>query len=153
MATTKKMATRYQDQTPHGYVLPDLRAPGLLAKWPIIGIIMFVFGSLMFGALTYNLYAHGPLLEWDRMLANTLPAIALRSQAFVKSIMNAGFFVGKTLILVIELLLSLYFFLKKFWRELAMVVIGGGGGGLLFFSLSNLIARPRPPTQIWTVIP
>ncbi len=36
-----------------------LHAPGLLAKWPVIGIIMFIFGSLVFGALTYNLFAKG----------------------------------------------------------------------------------------------
>ena len=30
----------------------------------------FIFGSLAFAALTYNLLAHGPLLEWDRLLAN-----------------------------------------------------------------------------------
>lgn len=111
-----------------------------------------MFGSLMFGGLTYNLFAHGPLLGWDKLLANTLPAIGLKSPVFVKYIMNAGFYIGKEVVVVIDILLSLYYFLKKYWQELAMVVIGGAGAGLLFRFLSTLIARPRPPTQIWIIV-
>jgi undecaprenyl-diphosphatase len=33
-----------------------------------------------------------------------------------------------------------------------MVMIGGLGGGALYFSLSALFARPRPPSQIWTIV-
>lgn len=55
-----------------------LRSPNLLAKWPVIGLIMFIFGSLIFGALAVNLYANGPLLAWDKTIANTLPAIGLK---------------------------------------------------------------------------
>jgi len=146
------IGTSVEDQPPRKNVLPDLRAPGLLAKWPIIGLIMFIFGSLMFGALTYNLLAHGPLLEWDRALANTLPAIGLKSPVYVKYIMITGFYVGESVIVVIDILLSLYFLYKRFWRELAMVAIGGVGAGLLFHFLSTLIARPRPPTQIWIIV-
>jgi hypothetical protein len=89
------MATRVQDHPPRNNVFTDLRAPGLLAKWPMIGVIMFIFGSLMLGGLTNNLLAQGSLLEWDRVLANTLPAIGLQSPAFVKGIMAAGFYMEK----------------------------------------------------------
>lgn len=149
---TRRIVTRIKDQSPHKDLLPDLQAPGLLAKWPTIGIIMFAFGSLLFGALTYNLLAQGPLLKWDRELAYTLPAIGLRSPAYIKSIMNAGFFLGKYAIVAIEILLSLYFFVKRYWRELAMVMLGGLGSGALYFSLSPLFARPRPPNQIWIIV-
>jgi undecaprenyl-diphosphatase len=151
MAANSSTATRVQDQ-PRNYVLPDLRAPGLLAKWPIIGIALFLFGGLMFGALTYNLLAQGPFLQWDRTLAYTLPVIGLKSPAIVKYLMIAGFNVGKIVIVMIDALLSIYFFLRRYWQELAMVAIGGGGAALLFRSLSTLIARPRPPTQIWTIV-
>ena len=50
----------------------DLRVPGLLAKWPVIGIIMILFGSLMFGALAYNVWTKGPLLQWDVPLSREL---------------------------------------------------------------------------------
>ena len=128
------------------------RAPRLLAKWPIIGFLMFIFGGLVFGALTYNLFAQGPLLQWDRALASTLPAIGLRSPAFVKYLMIAGFYVGKDVILGIDVFLSLYLLYKRYWRELAMLTVGGAGELLIFHFLSTFIARPRPPTQIWIVV-
>jgi undecaprenyl-diphosphatase len=133
-------------------VSSDLRAPYLLARLPIIGLVMFIFGVLAFGALTYNLYAHGPLLQWDRALANTLPAIGLKSPAFVKYIMIAGFYIGKEVVLGISVLLSLYFLYKKYWRELSMWSIGWTGSVLLFHFISTFIGRVRPPTQIWIIV-
>jgi undecaprenyl-diphosphatase len=113
---------------------------------------MFIFGSLVFGALTYNLFAQGPLLQWDRALATLLPAIGLISPPFVKAIMIAGFYLGKEVIMVLDILLGFYFLYKRYWQELGMVVAGWGGAALIFYGLSTLIARPRPPTQIWIVV-
>jgi undecaprenyl-diphosphatase len=152
MTANTKVAARDRDDLLRKNVLPDLRSPGLLAKWPIIGLLMFVFGSLMFGGLTYNLVAQGPLLAWDKALANTLPAIALKGPAFVKGLMDAGFYIGKAVIVVLGLLLGFYFIYKRYWQELAMLTIGMAGESLLFFSLTNLFARPRPPTQVWIIV-
>lgn len=140
------------DNQAHKNFAFDLRAPGLLAKWPLIGIILVIFGSLMFGGLTYNLFAHGPLLEVDRMLSTTLPAIGLNSPPFIESLMNAGFYLGKEVIIVIDVFLALYFIYKRYWQELAMVTIGWLGSALFFFLLSTFIARPRPATQIWIIV-
>jgi undecaprenyl-diphosphatase len=152
MTANDMIATRVLDKPLPKKVASHLGAPGLLAKWPIIGVIMFLFGSLMFGGLVYNLRAQGPLLAWDRVIANTLPAIALKSPAFVKGIMDAGFYIGKEVIMVLDILLAIYFLFKRYWRELALVTIGVAGAGLLFSSLSNFFARPRPPTQIWIIV-
>ena len=152
MTANKMIANRDQDQPGRKTVFTGLRSPGFLAKWPIIGLIMFVFGSLMFGGLTYNLLAQGPLLELDRALANTLPAIGLQSSAFVQTIMVAGFYIGKEVVAVLTILLGLYFLFKRYWQELAMVAIGFAGSTLLFSSLSTFFARPRPPTQIWIIV-
>jgi len=152
MTANNMVATPVQDHQPHKNAFTDLRAPGLLAKWPVIGLIMFIFGSLMFGGLVYNLRAQGPLLAWDRVLANTLPAIGLNSPAFVKGLMDAGFYIGKEVITVLVILLGLYFLYRRYWRELALVTIGVAGAGLLFSSLSTFFARPRPPTQIWIIV-
>jgi membrane-associated phospholipid phosphatase len=130
----------------------DLRTPGLLAKWPVVGIYLFIFGSLIFGALTTNLLAHGPLLAWDNLLADTLPAIGLQGPPFIKDFMDAGFFLGKEVIAVLDALLAIYFLIKRYWQEFAMVTAGWIGAALLFFSLSTLIARPRPHTQIWIIV-
>ncbi len=154
MATNTTIAPRVLDDQSRKSknALANSRAPSLLARWPIIGLIMFIFGSLIFGALTYNLYTHGPLLAWDTAIANTLPAIGLKSPVFIKYIMIAGFYIGKDVITAIDLLLALYLLYKKFWQEFAMVTIGWGGYVLLFNLLSKLIGRPRPPTQIWIIV-
>jgi undecaprenyl-diphosphatase len=149
---TRRIATRIKDHPPRNDFLPDLRAPGLLAKQPTIGIMMFVFGVLLFGGLAYNLLTRGPLLALDRELANTLPAIALKSPAFIKYLMIAGFYIGTAVIIVFDSFLGLYFLIKRYWREFAMVMIGGVGGAFLFYSLSALFARPRPPNQIWNIV-
>ena len=152
MTANTKTGTRVQADQSRKNVFTGLRTPGLLAKWPGVGLFMFIFGSLMFGALTYNLFAHGPLLAWDKALANTLPAIGLKSPAFVKILMNAGFYLGKEVIMVLDILLAFYFIYKRYWQELAMVTIGWTGSALLFYSLSTFIARARPPTMIWIIV-
>ena len=152
MATNTNIGTRVQNDPLDKDVLSGLRTPGLLARWPLIGLILFIFGSLVFAGLTINLYAHGPLLAWDQTLANTLPAIGLKSPPFVKVIMNAGFYLGKEVIMVVDILLALYFIYKKYWQELAMVTIGWTGSALIFYTLSTFIARARPPTMIWIIV-
>jgi membrane-associated phospholipid phosphatase len=146
------VSTHVQDHPPRKNGFIGLRSPGLLAKRPLIGLIMFIFGSLAFGALTYNLLAQGPLLAWDRLIANTLPAIGLQSPTFVKGLMSAGFYLGKEVVTVLSILLGLYFIFKRYWQEFAMVAIGWAGSALLFNALSYFIARPRPPTQIWIIV-
>ena len=148
--TTASSRVKYKKQDKN---LPRvLPAPHLLARWPIIGLVMFIFGGLLFGALTYNLYAHGPLLKWDAILANTLPAIGLKSPLFVKYIMIAGFYVGKDVLNGVDVLLGLYFLYKRYWRELTLVTVGWGGAALIFHFLSTFIGRMRPPTQIWIIV-
>jgi len=151
MDANRMISTRDQDhQLPKN--ASRLPSPGLLAKWPMIGLIMFIFGSLIFGALTVNLFANGPLLAWDKAIANTLPAIGLKSLPIVKDIMTAGFYLGKEVVAALSLLLGLYFLYKRYWQELAMVVIGWAGSALIFNVLSHVIGRARPPTQIWIIV-
>ncbi|MEP7136293.1 MAG: phosphatase PAP2 family protein [Chloroflexota bacterium] len=152
MTTHAKVTTRFQDDQSRKSVLPDLRSSNLLAKWPVIGLIMFIFGGLMFGGLTYNLLSNGPLLAWDKTLANILPAIGLKSPTFVKDLMIAGFYIGKEVVTGLSILFSLYYLYKRYWQELAMMTIGFVGSALLFNILSRLIGRVRPPTQIWIIV-
>jgi hypothetical protein len=141
MAANDMVATRDQTLRPHKNVVTDLHSPHLLAKWPVIGLIMFVFGGLAFAGLAYNLLAHGPLLEWDRMVANTLPAIALKGPLFLKPLLDAGFYIGKDLVVGVSILLSIFFIYKRYWRELAMVAIGVPGSSALFETLSIYFAQ------------
>lgn len=152
MADHTIIRTSIQDHAPSRDIPMDLRSPGLLAKWPIIGVVMFIFGSLVFGALTYNLFAHGPLLIWDTDLAKTLPAIGLKSSPIVMYIMNAGFYLGKDVVIVLSLVHGLYFLIKRYWQEFAMMMIGLVTSSSLFWILSHIIGRQRPPDQIWIIV-
>jgi undecaprenyl-diphosphatase len=58
-----------------------------------------------------------------------------------------GFFVGKQVIFVIVTALSIYFFYKRFWRELAMLLISSAGGSIVWNFVVNYFARPRPAEQ------
>jgi membrane-associated phospholipid phosphatase len=152
MTTQKIMAPRVDGRPLRSNAFMDLRSPGLLAKWPLVGLSLFIFGSLAFGGLFYNLVSQGPLLAWDRALAANLPALGLNSPAFVRVIMQVGFYLGKEVILVLDLLLAVYFIYKRYWQEFAMVTIGWMVAAGVFYLLSTAIARPRPPTQIWIIV-
>src|SRR6185295_16136319 len=130
----------------------DLRAPGWLAKWPIIGIVMFLVGGLMFGALAYNVWTRGPLLQWDMPLSAEFHSEAVKEPPRIIELLTFGFFVGKELVQVIAIILALYFLHKRFWRELAMLLIGLGGGAIIWYFLIGIFNRPRPEAQIGIVV-
>lgn len=152
MTANTKIATPVQAAQPHKSASYDLRTSGLLAKWPIIGIVMFLLGGLMFGGLAYNLVAQGPLLAWDKTLATTLPAIGLKNVATLQPIMDAGYYLGSWGLTALGLILGLYLIIKRYWQELTMLAIGMAGEALLFYSISNFFDRVRPPTQIWVIL-
>jgi membrane-associated phospholipid phosphatase len=126
----------------------DLRTPGWLVRWPIIGIVLIVIGSLLFGALTYDVETHGPLSREDAPLSRTLHNDAIHTPTYAIEYLIFGFFLGKEVVIVIAITLILYFLHKRFWRELMMVLIGLGGGGTLWFFLSRYFDRPRPAAQL-----
>jgi undecaprenyl-diphosphatase len=152
MTTNKLIATPIPNQQLRKNDSTGLRSPGLLAKQPMIGLLMFIFGGLSFGALFLNLLVQGPLLQLDIALATTLPAIALKNPAILRPIMDAGYYLGAWGIIILGLTFAIYFIVKRYWLELAMLVFGNIGTTLLFWSLSNLIGRLRPPTQIWIIL-
>src|SRR5512135_3719469 len=115
----------------------DLRMPGLLARWPLIGVVMVVLGGLLFGAMAINLQMHGPLLPVDARVANDLHAIALQSSPAMRGVMIFGFYLGEQVIVVIGVIMALYFLYKRFWPVLAMVVIAWPSEGAIWLVLSQ----------------
>lgn len=144
--------TALHEHTPSKSIPLDLRSPGWLAKWPIIGALMFIFGGLVFGSLTLNLYAQGPLLGIDREIANTLPAVGSKSPILVKYLMDAGFYLGKEVVTVLVIVHVVYFYVKKNWQEMAMMLSGVIGGTIVFWILSHFINRQRPLDQLWIIV-
>ena len=130
----------------------DLRVPGWLAKWPLIGVLMFLVGSLMFGALAYNVWTKGPLLQWDVPLTTELHNEAVKEPPRIIELLIFGFFVGKELVQVIAIILALYFLHKRFWRELTMLLVGLGGGAIIWYFLIGIFNRARPEAQIGIVV-
>ena len=148
MTTSSNVRRSVQENLLGRNTFRDLRSPGLFARWPIVGLTMFLLGSLTFSVLAYQVGKNGPLVEWDMTLAKTLHADAINIPAGLVEYILFGFFAGKEIVIVIGTILAMYFLYKHFWRELAMVLIGLGGGGLIWYSLSHYFDRPRPPNQL-----
>ncbi len=124
-----------------------LRSSGLFAKLPIIGLVLFLLGSLAFGAVAYNVQHHGPLLQWDQ-LAKGWRADEINVPVFLIEYLIFGFFISKELVITLSVILVLYFLYKHFWRELAMLVLGVGGGGVLWYFISEYIRRQPTSNQM-----
>jgi undecaprenyl-diphosphatase len=128
--------------------VPSLRAPGLFAQWPLLGTMMFVLGTLIFGFLAVNVSANESFIQWDMTATKTWQAALQRIPVSLVEYVIFGFYLGRELILLGGTILGIYFWHKHFWRELMMVMWGPGLGGLLWFVLSRYFDRPRPATQL-----
>jgi len=124
-----------------------LRAPGMFKRWPLVGVLLILLGSLSFAALGYNLLTHGPFVQLDQSIYETLITKARTAPARINELMIFGFFLGKQVIIVIVTLLSIYFLYKHYWRELAMLLISSAGGSFVWNFIVNYFARPRPAEQ------
>src|SRR5215216_1998402 len=152
MSRARILTAQRSDQKPDTSSSRDLRVPGWLGKWPIAGVLLFLIGSSMFGALAYNVWTKGPLLQWDVPITKELHTEAVDTPSRIIELLIFGFFVGKELLQVIVVILGAYFLYKRFWPELAMLLIGSGGGALIWYFLIGIFNRPRPTEQIGIVV-
>jgi undecaprenyl-diphosphatase len=152
MATNSNIQARHQENVVRRNVFQDLRSTGFFARWPLIGLTMFLLGTLVFGALAYEVKTNAAFVQWDIATAQTIHAYALNIPSALVEYLIFGFFVGREIVIAIGAILTFYFLYKHFWRELAMVLIGSGGGGLLWYFLSRYFDRPRPAFQMDLVL-
>ncbi len=146
MTTNSNIRHTIQEKLLGRNTFRELRSPGLLAKRPLIGLVLFLLGTLVFSLLAYSLKPNGPLVQWDMATAKALRADTLNLPGSLVEYLVFGFFLGKEMVIVMGIILTIYFLYKHFWRELAMVWIGLGGGGLIWYFLSRYFDRPRPTT-------
>jgi membrane-associated phospholipid phosphatase len=119
---------------------------------PLMGIIIFLVGASLFGAIAYNVGTNGPLLQWDVPLARQMHTQAVNQPERIIELLIFGFFVGKELLQVIVIILALYFLHKRFWPELGMLLVGAGGGAIIWSMLIQVFDRVRPAQQVGIVV-
>lgn len=139
-------------QRPEPNLSRGLRVPGWLAQRPMVGVILFLIGSLIFGAIAFNVWTKSPLLQWDTTLNREFHADAVKEPPRIIELLIFGFYVGKEMLQVIVVILGLYFLYKRFWPELAMLLIGAGGGAIIWYFLIDVFQRHRPAEQIGIVV-
>ncbi len=128
-----------------------LRAPGLLARRPLIGALMVLLGMAAYGALAFSLQTNGPLIQSDKAQANALHDAALIAPPFARDVMVFGFYLGEHAIVAIGAALVVYFIIKHYWAELSMVIVAWAGEGAIWTVLSEYYGRARPvfDTPVW----
>lgn len=131
-----------------------LRTPMMLARQPLIGLLMVIAGGLAFSLFASSLQSQGALTRLDVPLANALHRAALGGLPLVRGLMLFGFYLGEHVIFVIGVGLGLYFLKNRFWPELFMIIIAWAGEGLLWIILSSTFNRPRPvfDVPVWHVM-
>ena len=130
----------------------DLRAPGWFAERPLLGLILFLSGILVFGFLAYGIQPNGPLVLWDIRTAKAWRADTLNLPGSLVEYILFGFFLGKEMVILIGMILGLYFLYKRYWRELAMLLFGLGGGAMIWYAFSQFFDRPRPETPFHVLV-
>ena len=128
--------------------MSNLRTPGLLGKWPLIGLMLILVGVCLFGVTAVSVQTHGPLLQSETGIVNDLHATALQSSPFIRGVMILGYYVGQEIIVAIGAVLVLYFLYRRYWTEFWMVVIAWGGEGGIWIVLSQDFNRARPVFDI-----
>jgi membrane-associated phospholipid phosphatase len=123
---------------------PGLRSPGVLGRWPLIGLLLVLLGLGAFAFFAFNVQANGPLVHNDVVVENTLHQDALASPSWLRDIMISGYYFGQHVIVAIGIVLAVYFIYRRFWPELLMVLIAWAGEGSLWLVLSGYFHRTRP---------
>ncbi|MBP7600126.1 MAG: phosphatase PAP2 family protein [Thermoflexales bacterium] len=125
-----------------------LRTPGLLARRPLIGLLMVLLGGVVFGVIAWSFQTGGRFAQLDVSVADRIHAVALQSPKYVVDLMILGFYLGEHGIVLIGFLLLACFGVKRFWPEFTMVVVAWAGEGLIWTVLSGYFNRPRPEFDV-----
>ncbi|MGE5461884.1 MAG: phosphatase PAP2 family protein [Syntrophothermus sp.] len=142
------MKPRLQEQPLRGNRLQGLHSPELSARLAIVGLMMFLLGSLAAGVLAYQVQTSETFLHWDMAVARMFRAMQINAPwSWMENILF-GYFLGKEVVVLIGAIVVLYLLHRRFWRALALVAIGLGGGALIGYVLSHYFDRPRPTDHL-----
>ena len=146
MALDRNRNPTTQENTFRRDYVQGLHSRGVFANLPIIGLTMFLFGSLLFGALAYSLKTNEALSQWDMSLAKIFREVQINAPWSLMEDLLFGIFLGREVVALAGTILAIYFLFKRFWRELAMLLLSLGGAGAIWYVLSRYFDRP-PPTD------
>lgn len=113
---------------------------------------MFLAGGLIVVLLAYLLRTNEAILQWDMAVARTFRTLQINAPWNWMENMLYGVFLGKEVVAILGMVLALYFFHQRSWRELALVGIGLGGGALIGFGLGLFFDRPRPTDHLGVLV-
>jgi undecaprenyl-diphosphatase len=91
-------------------------------------------------------------LQEDQSVYKQLYGDAAKQPPQALELLTFGFFVGKELLQVMVVILSVYFIYKRYWPELGMIVIGSMGAAVVWSYLIHIFNRARPPQQLGIVV-
>src|SRR5690348_5439891 len=97
---------------------------GILARRPVIGLVLLIIGAAVFSILAVNVRTNGPLLAWDMPIDQALHTYAEHDWRADFYAMRFAGTLGRETALGITILLSLYWLWKRYWREASMLIIG-----------------------------
>ena len=117
---------------------------GFLARFPAVGVGLFLLGGLLFAMLAVNVRTNGPLLAWDLPIDQALHAHATHDFWLSFDVMRFSGTLGRETALVITVGLGLIWVWKRHWQALSMLLIGVIGGNIWFEVLSGFFGRHRP---------
>jgi undecaprenyl-diphosphatase len=117
---------------------------GLLARFPVLGLVLLLLGGLIFGLLAVNVQTNGPLLAWDMPIDQAFHVYATHGSRLAFDAMRFSGALGRETALGVTVLLGLVWLWKRHWRALSMLLIGVAGGGVWFQMLAGFFMRHRP---------
>lgn len=116
----------------------------LLARRPVVGVIMFLVGSFFFLMLYLNLRTNGPLAGMDTQLSQSFHTWAVHSSPFVRWFMLTGSWIGQNGLIMLSLALGILWIVQRRWPQFLMLALGVVGCELAYQVLGRIINRPRP---------
>src|SRR5579859_2127879 len=128
---------------PHDHLIQPA-PPGLLARFPALGLGLLLLGGLMFSILAVSVRTNGPLLAWDVPIDQALHARATHDFWLTFAAMRFCSTLGRETAVGIAALLALVWLWKRYWLGLSMLLIGVIGGNVWFEALSGFFGRHRP---------
>jgi len=125
------------------------RKENLFTSHPWI-LFLFATGFLVFMAMLVNVLTDGPMLKLDEWVS--LQVRGLHTEIWIKTVVFLTDLNGVVASSVLFVLLSLFFWYRKWYRELRFFLLSFIGGTLLFNLFKFSVQRARPDISLFDLV-